>query len=212
MKRENIFKNILVYLVLFLGVVGLSFAFDKIFLKLYSIKSIIIETIFVFCGLIIIWKLNLKNKKINIVKSIIITLGLVILWYGLEVVMGFIILKVLKLGALNSVLTILINFIMWVIIFLLICKNVLGLKNVWRKLKKHNILVLIICIIISLLSLVPVFQIEFELNNSQTGIDGLMNIMSVINIFDLTNVIILGQSMIMAILGVGIAKNYEVVG
>lgn len=218
MKGNCLSKNVLWYGGLFLVISIISMFLGRLLpYPIFLIKDGIIETLLIFGGIFILQKNNFDDTKTNLGKLLGSSILATIIFYVLEWLVVLVFKFIFGIFPTSSVIIVILNIIttlitysLWVFIYITLCKIIFKLDNPYINLKKDIVISLIILIIFSLIAGIvnTISQImALQMLNSGNSIVSLIGFMETSAKWDLTYLIILVKSLIMAILSIGLMKQ-----
>ena len=220
-------KNVIVFIGLFIVTIIFSEIFGKIIKFPYRIKMILTyigflsESIFLFIGLMLLWKINLKNRAISIAKAILCCFVMtLVMRYIVNWVVGSVLysminnISVVGLKYIFLVIYNFINFSVWLLIYVFVCKFVFQLDEMYIKSKKYIIISQVILFILSLVcafsDLIMSLTWDHFIGTGSNGIFGFMKFFEINSRFDTENLIIFVKCIILVLLGIGLHRNFNV--
>lgn len=218
MKENCLSKNVLWHGGLFLVISIISMLLGRLLpYPIFLMKDGIVETLLIFGGIFILQKINFEDTKTNLGKLIVASILATIIFYVLEwiiapifsFIFGIFPTSLAIIGILNAITT-LVTYSLWVFIYITLCKIIFKLDNPYISLKKNIVISLIVLVIFSLIAgIINTMSqtMALQMLNSNDGVNSLIGFMETSSKFDLTYLIILVKSIIMATLSIGLMKQ-----
>lgn len=218
MKENCLSKNVLWHSGLFLVISIISMLLGRLLpYPIFLMKDEIVEALLIFGGIFILQKINFEDTKTNLGKLIVASILATIIFYVLEwiiapifsFIFGIFPTSLAIIGILNAITT-LVTYSLWVFIYITLCKIIFKLDNPYISLKKNIVISLIVLVIFSLIAgIINTMSqtMALQMLNSNDGVNSLIGFMETSSKFDLTYLIILVKSIIMATLSIGLMKQ-----
>jgi len=218
MKENCLSKNVLWHSGLFLVISIISMLLGRLLpYPIFLMKDGIVEALLIFGGIFILQKINFEDTKTNLGKLIVASILATIIFYVLEwiiapifsFIFGIFPTSLAIIGILNAITT-LVTYSLWVFIYITLCKIIFKLDNPYISLKKNIVISLIVLVIFSLIAgIINTMSqtMALQMLNSNDGVNSLIGFMETSSKFDLTYLIILVKSIIMATLSIGLMKQ-----
>lgn len=218
MKENCLSKNVLWHGGLFLVISIISVLLGRLLpYPIFLMKDGIVETLLIFGGIFILQKINFEDTKTNLGKLIVGSILATIIFYVLEwiiapifsFIFGIFPTSLAIICILNAITT-LVTYSLWVFIYITLCKIIFKLDNPYISLKKNIVISLIVLVIFSLIAgIINAMSqtMALQMLNSSDGVNSLIGFMETSSKFDLTYLIILVKSIIMATLSIGLMKQ-----
>ena len=222
MKENCLSKNVLWHGGLFLVISIITMLLSKLLpYPIFLIKDGIIETLLIFGGIFILQKNNFEDTKTNVGKVLVSSILATIIFYVLEWLVAFVFNFIFGIFPTSSVIIVILNIIttlityfLWFFIYITLCKIIFKPDNRYIALKKNIVISLIVLIIFSLvagiiysISQIIALQMLAQISNDGNEMGFILGIMEMSSGWDLTYLIILVKSVIMAILSLGFMKQ-----
>ena len=218
MKENCLSKNVLWHGGLFLVISIISMLLGRLLpYPIFLMKDGIVETLLIFGGIFILQKINFEDIKTNLGKLIVGSILATIIFYVLEwiivpissFIFGIFPTSLVIIGILNAITT-LVTYSLWIFIYITLCKIIFKLDNPYISLNKNIVISLIVLVIFSLIAgIINTMSqtMALQMLNNNDGVNSLIGFMETGSKFDLTYLIILVKSIIMATLSIGLMKQ-----